>query len=78
MAEKLHSGFHHKILREWQSMNTDITPSNLIYPIFITYVLIAWFENPNCVANVSICSIIGGCQPEVECNLYFVYFYKGR
>ncbi|XP_028394740.1 delta-aminolevulinic acid dehydratase-like [Dendronephthya gigantea] len=36
MAGKLHSGFHHKVLREWQSINTDLSASNLIYPIFIT------------------------------------------
>lgn len=36
MATVLHSGFHHKLLREWQSVNTEITPSNLIYPLFIT------------------------------------------
>jgi delta-aminolevulinic acid dehydratase/porphobilinogen synthase len=38
MAEKLQSGFHHKLLREWQSIDTDINPANLIYPVFITYV----------------------------------------
>ncbi|CAB4020988.1 delta-aminolevulinic acid dehydratase, partial [Paramuricea clavata] len=36
MEGKLHSGFHHKLLREWQCINTDINPANLIYPIFIT------------------------------------------
>ena len=37
MADKLQSGFHHKLLREWQSMNTRIDRSCLIYPIFIRY-----------------------------------------
>ncbi|XP_046844330.1 delta-aminolevulinic acid dehydratase-like [Xenia sp. Carnegie-2017] len=36
MADKLQSGFHHKLLREWQSMNTRIDRSCLIYPIFIS------------------------------------------
>lgn len=36
MAGFLHSGFHHALLREWQSSNTHFNPSNLIYPIFIT------------------------------------------
>ncbi|KAJ8300438.1 hypothetical protein KUTeg_021957 [Tegillarca granosa] len=32
----LHSGYHHPVLRAWQSTNTSINPENLIYPIFVT------------------------------------------
>ncbi|XP_066569428.1 delta-aminolevulinic acid dehydratase isoform X2 [Amia ocellicauda] len=33
----LHSGYFHPTLRAWQSCASDLRPSNLIYPIFITY-----------------------------------------
>jgi len=33
----LHSGYFHPILREWQQCNTNISETNLMYPIFITY-----------------------------------------
>ncbi|KAK2164746.1 hypothetical protein LSH36_59g02010 [Paralvinella palmiformis] len=39
MEEKhvfLHSGFFHPNLRNWQTVNTSISPSNLMYPLFIT------------------------------------------
>ena len=34
----LHSGYHHPVLRSWQTTNTTISKDNLIYPIFVTYV----------------------------------------
>lgn len=49
----LHSGYHHNVLRTWQSSETIVTPANLMYPIFITYVstayrhmaILLWFEH---------------------------------
>ncbi|KAL4219157.1 hypothetical protein ACF0H5_021739 [Mactra antiquata] len=32
----LHSGYHHPVLRSWQTINTNITAENLIYPVFVT------------------------------------------
>ncbi|XP_033731800.1 delta-aminolevulinic acid dehydratase-like [Pecten maximus] len=32
----LHSGYHHPVLRSWQTANTSICAENLIYPIFVT------------------------------------------
>ncbi|XP_073244488.1 delta-aminolevulinic acid dehydratase-like isoform X1 [Porites lutea] len=32
----LHSGYNHPATRSWQSTNTEITSSNLIYPLFIS------------------------------------------
>lgn len=32
----LHSGYHHPVLRSWQTTNTTISKDNLIYPIFVT------------------------------------------
>lgn len=34
-AHLLHSGYHHPLLREWQS-DIQLTPSDLVYPIFVT------------------------------------------
>lgn len=31
----LHSGYSHPTLRVWQSLSTQITPANLMYPIFV-------------------------------------------
>ncbi|KAK3602548.1 hypothetical protein CHS0354_003800 [Potamilus streckersoni] len=31
----LHSGYHHPVLRSWQTTNTSITIDNFIYPLFI-------------------------------------------
>ncbi|XP_067661712.1 delta-aminolevulinic acid dehydratase-like [Haliotis asinina] len=31
----LHGGYHHPILRSWNSANTTITSENLVYPLFI-------------------------------------------
>lgn len=31
----LHSGYSHHLLRTWQSANTQITPANLMYPVFV-------------------------------------------
>lgn len=33
---RLHSGYFHEVVREWQTANTFVTASNLVYPIFIT------------------------------------------
>jgi porphobilinogen synthase len=33
---RLHGGFSHEVLRQWQSANTTIEAFNLVYPIFIT------------------------------------------
>ncbi|KAK2186767.1 hypothetical protein NP493_189g00054 [Ridgeia piscesae] len=33
---RLHSGIHHEAVRRWQTVNTGITPANLMYPVFIT------------------------------------------
>ena len=35
---RLHRGYSHELLRAWQTTNTRITSSNLVYPIFITLV----------------------------------------
>ncbi|XP_044015180.1 delta-aminolevulinic acid dehydratase [Aphidius gifuensis] len=35
LKNRLHSGIFHPVLREWQSTGLEITPSNLMYPIFI-------------------------------------------
>ncbi|PFX29748.1 delta-aminolevulinic acid dehydratase-like [Stylophora pistillata] len=32
----LHGGYNHATTRSWQSINTEITTKNLIYPLFIT------------------------------------------
>ncbi|WAR31653.1 HEM2-like protein [Mya arenaria] len=32
----LHSGYHHPVLRSWQTTNTNISADNLIYPLFVT------------------------------------------
>ncbi|EDV27977.1 Delta-aminolevulinic acid dehydratase [Trichoplax sp. H2] len=42
----LHSRFHHHVLRDWNSSNTDITPSNLIYPIFVS-------DDPECNEEIT-------------------------
>jgi porphobilinogen synthase len=31
----LQGGYFHKTLRQWQSVNTTVDPSNFIYPLFI-------------------------------------------
>lgn len=31
----LHSGYFHPVMRKWQSMNCEIGPHNLMYPVFI-------------------------------------------
>jgi porphobilinogen synthase len=33
----IHSGYFHPTLRKWQQADTGITPSNLMYPIFISH-----------------------------------------
>lgn len=38
----LHSGFQHELLRKWQSPNTDITQTHLVYPVFVTLVYLAY------------------------------------
>jgi porphobilinogen synthase len=35
-THRLHSGYHHPVLRDWQSANTNITPSHLMYPVFLS------------------------------------------
>ncbi|CAL1286548.1 unnamed protein product [Larinioides sclopetarius] len=37
MESKLHSGFFHPVLRQIQESSTSISPSNLMYPVFIIY-----------------------------------------
>ena len=32
----LHSGYSNDVLRKWQTTDTQLTPANFIYPIFIT------------------------------------------
>eukprot|EP01137_Pigoraptor_chileana_P030848 Opistho-2@17875 len=32
----LHSGYHHEVLRKWQSPNTDLALERLMYPIFVS------------------------------------------
>lgn len=32
----LHSGYHHEVVRNWQSANTSVSCSQLVYPIFVT------------------------------------------
>ena len=32
----LHSGYHHPVLRSWQTANTSISAEHLIFPIFVT------------------------------------------
>ena len=74
MEGKLHSGFHHKLLREWQCINTDINPANLIYPIFITYVV---------TSNFYFIELISDCESQHEhgspemviCNLLYIVFF---
>jgi porphobilinogen synthase len=34
-SKRLHSGYAHPVSRMWQSMNTELTPNNLMYPLFI-------------------------------------------
>ena len=34
-THRLHSGYHHSVLRDYQAANTNITPSHLMYPIFL-------------------------------------------
>ena len=36
LGASLHSGYNHPATRSWQSTNTEITSSNLIYPLFIS------------------------------------------
>lgn len=36
--ELLHAGYHHPTLRAWQAAATQLSASQLMYPIFITYV----------------------------------------
>nr|CAB3220849.1 delta-aminolevulinic acid dehydratase-like [Phallusia mammillata] len=36
MSTRLHSAILHPTLRSWNSINTEITPDNLLYPVFIT------------------------------------------
>lgn len=35
-THRLHSGYHHSVLRDYQSANTNITASHLMYPIFLS------------------------------------------
>ncbi|XP_064649549.1 delta-aminolevulinic acid dehydratase-like [Lineus longissimus] len=44
--ESLHSGYFHPVLRSWQSLNTTITPQNLIFPVFIT-------DNANAIEEIT-------------------------
>ncbi|XP_050389019.1 delta-aminolevulinic acid dehydratase [Patella vulgata] len=55
MAEHavLHSGYFHPVLRLWQSVNTTITPTNLIYPIFVV-------DDPEAQEEIS--SLPGQCR----------------
>ncbi|KAG1688235.1 Delta-aminolevulinic acid dehydratase [Nymphon striatum] len=32
---RLHSGYHHGVLRKWHSLNTSIGPDNLMFPVFV-------------------------------------------
>ncbi|XP_075226560.1 porphobilinogen synthase [Lycorma delicatula] len=34
-ARVIHSGYFHPLLRKWNSGNTEITPSHLMYPVFV-------------------------------------------
>uniref|UniRef100_A0A3Q2PPA9 Delta-aminolevulinic acid dehydratase n=1 Tax=Fundulus heteroclitus TaxID=8078 RepID=A0A3Q2PPA9_FUNHE len=36
----LHSGYFHPTLRYWQTCATDLRPDNLIYPIFVTKIIV--------------------------------------
>ncbi|KAI8048185.1 delta-aminolevulinic acid dehydratase-like protein [Syncephalis plumigaleata] len=35
LAHRLHSGFHHPVLRAWQRCSNTITKESLVYPIFV-------------------------------------------
>jgi hypothetical protein len=77
MEGKLHSGFHHKLLREWQCINTDINPANLIYPIFITYVVTSNFYFVELISDcdsqheLEICWHTGNDHLFTYCIFYF-------
>ncbi|KAJ1519877.1 hypothetical protein ONE63_004118 [Megalurothrips usitatus] len=42
----LHSGYFHPVLRNWQTINCEITPYNLMYPVFIV-------DDPNAVQPIA-------------------------
>ncbi|KAG8178514.1 hypothetical protein JTE90_005407 [Oedothorax gibbosus] len=46
MADKLHSGIFHPVLRKYQELSVGISPSNLMYPLFLV-------ENPNAEQEIS-------------------------
>ena len=38
MADRLHAGYHHEVLRTWQSPDTEVTAASLMYPVFVRLV----------------------------------------
>ena len=55
----LHSGYNHTTTRSWQSTNTEITSKNLLYPLFITWV-IRKYKYTKTVRRTVCCVRIGG------------------
>lgn len=73
----LQSGYFNKTLREWQSMNTNITASSLMLPIFV-------HENDDCdqeipslpeVRRLGINKLEGFLRPLVENNLKSILLF---
>eukprot|EP00045_Choanoeca_perplexa_P001201 m.18365 g.18365 ORF g.18365 m.18365 type:complete len:340 (-) comp10793_c0_seq2:83-1102(-) len=36
VTQRLHGGYHHTVLRQWQACNSVIQPSQLLYPVFVS------------------------------------------
>ncbi|CAH1779424.1 unnamed protein product [Owenia fusiformis] len=73
----LHSGYHHATLRSWQSIGTEITADNLMFPIFIT-------DTPDAVEEISslpgqarygVNSVIDALRPAVNNGLTSVLLF---